>query len=207
MVGFFDVMDRNKHSLLSRKLESKSDHQRELLIVPILHAKEDMGSLGSHLPKEDGYVSVVSKFWQEIEERVKRYVNGFQRVKVYQDGLPNTEKKLVDRIINEVESPNYQLLRFLKDKGAKILGTEDPNLLRQEYTFISQIVQAEDSEDRNKKREIYGKLAESILTKRDAYIAKRIGETLKLGDVGVLFIGAAHEIESKLPEDIQVEIL
>jgi len=55
---------------------SKSNHQRKLLIVPILHAKEDMGSLGSHLPQEDGYVSVASKFWGEVGEKVKSLRNG-----------------------------------------------------------------------------------------------------------------------------------
>ena len=43
-----------------------------------------------------------------------------------------------------------------------------------------------------------------ILEERDNYIAKRIGETLKEEETGILFIGAHHNIIDKLPEDIEV---
>lgn len=141
---------------------NKSNHQRKLLIVPILHTREDMGSLGSRLPAADGYASIVSKFWEEVKEKVK--------------------------------SPNYELLRFLKQKGAQVFGTEDPKLLKKEYQFVSQA-----NKDREK--------ATSLLAKRDSYITKRIDKTLNQGDLGILFIGAAHKIQNKLPKDIQAEIL
>ena len=43
-----------------------------------------------------------------------------------------------------------------------------------------------------------------MLKERDGYIARRIDETLREGESGVLFIGAYHDIASKLPEDIHV---
>lgn len=179
---------------------NKSNHQRRLLIVPILHTKEDMGSLGDRLATEDGYVSMVLKFWEEVSQRIKKYVNGFEKVKVYQDGLPDTRKKLVDKILNEVKSPNYELLRFLKEKGAKVFGTEDPKLLKEEYKFTSEVIKKRAKGTPLKK-------AAHLLAQRDTYIAKRIDETLKQGDLGILFLGAAHQIQNKLPKDIQVEIL
>lgn len=187
--------------------KNKSNHQRKLLLVPIFHTKEDMGSLASRLPTEDGYHSCASYFWKEVKEKVKNKLNGFKRVKVYQDGLPDTQEKLVDKIINQVKSPNYQLLGFLKDKGAKILGTEDPKLLKEEYNFVSQILKAQDGKSKSKVRQAYENRATDLLAERDSYIAKRIDKTLNKGELGILFIGAAHEIEDKLPQDIQVEIL
>lgn len=186
---------------------NKSNHLRKLLIVPILHAEEDMGSLASRLPAEDGYSFMVSKFWEEVRQRIKRYLNSFQRVKVYQDGLPDTQKKLIDKIVSEVKSPNYQLLRLLKDKGAKILGTEKPELLKKEYNFITQILAAQDEKTKDKIRQAYEAQAADLLAKRDTYIAKRIDETLKKGDLGILFIGASHQIKDKLSKNIQAEIL
>lgn len=204
--------------------KNKSNHQRKLLLVPIFHTKEDMGSLASRLPTEDGYYSCASYFWKEVKEKVKSYVNGFKKVKVYQDGLPDTDEKLVDKIINQVKSPNYQLLRFLKDTGAKIFGTEAPQLLEEEYRFVCQILQAQDEKRESKIRtsafggepcfsptleirEIYENRAAGLLAERDRYIAKRINKTLNKGDLGILFLGAAHQIKDKLPKDIQVEIL
>lgn len=183
------------------------NHQRKLLIVPILHTKEDMGSLGNHLSMTDGYTAIVSNFWREVRERVKQYINGFARVKVYQDGLPDTQKELVEKIINEVQSPNYELLRFLKEKGAKVFGTEDQELLKKEYKFISQIIREHDEIKKNKLKQVYENQAGELLVKRDAYIANQIDKTLNSGDLGILFIGAAHDIKDKLPTNIQVETL
>jgi len=184
-----------------------NNHQRKLLIVPILHAKEDMGSLGNRLSITDSYTAMVSDFWQEVKERVKQCVNGITRVKVYQDGLPDTQEKLVEKIINEVQSPNYDLLRFLKEKGAKVFGTEDPELLKNEYKFITQILRAQDEIKKNKLKQAYENQASELLAKRDTYIANRIDKTLNSGDLGVLFIGAAHTIKDKFPTNIQVETL
>lgn len=190
----------------------KSNHQRKLLVVSILHTKEDMGSLGNRLSAEDGYVAMVSKFWEEVKEKVKRYVNGFERVKIYQDGLPDTQENLVDKIINEVKSPNYELLRYLKEKGAKIFGTEDPKLLKEEYKFVKKLtseVKTPRTVARQRPRLLRGEIkqASELLAQRDSYIAQRIDKTLNKSDLGILFLGATHQIQNKLPEDIQVEIL
>lgn len=183
------------------------DKQRKLLIVPIVHTKEDMGSLGGRIPVGNGYSSMTQKFWEEVKARLKKYINGAKRLKVYQDGLPDTKMELVDRIIEDVESPNYKLLRLLKEKGAKVLGTEDPRLIRKEYEFIYQIFGAKDEETKNRIRKVYEGQGSELLARRDSYIAGRIDRTLKKGDLGILFIGAAHEVVTKLPKDIQIEIL
>ncbi len=43
------------------------------------------------------------------------------------------------------------------------------------------------------------------MEKRDRFIAKTIGETLRNGETGVLFIGAFHDVTPYLAEDIHVE--
>ena len=49
------------------------------------------------------------------------------------------------------------------------------------------------------------KLAQrKLLEERDNFIARTIDETLQEGDTGILFIGAYHEVLSKLPADIRV---
>ena len=184
-----------------------NNHQRKLLIVPILHTKEDMGSLGNHLPLASGYTAMVSNFWQEVTEKVKQYINGETCLKIYQDGLPDTEEKLVEKILKEVQSPNYELLRFLKEKGVKVLGTEDSELLKREYKFITQILEAQDEIKKSKLKQAYENQAGELLAKRDTYIANRIDNTLSSGELGILFIGAAHDIKEKIPVDIQFEIL
>lgn len=186
---------------------SRTNQQRRLLVIPIVHTKDDMGSLSSRLPRVTGYADMANEFWREVTDKVSQYVNGSKRIKVYQDGLPDTQEKIVDKIINEVNSPNYQLLRWLKDKGAQVLGTEEPKLLKEEYKFISKIIDAQDERAKSVARQNYENQSVDLLAKRDAYIAKRIDYTLNYIDLGILFIGAAHDIKTKLPKDIQLETL
>jgi acyl CoA:acetate/3-ketoacid CoA transferase beta subunit len=37
-------------------------------------------------------------------------------------------------------------------------------------------------------------------------VARKINDSLKDGETGILFIGMAHDVASLLPEDIEVEI-
>jgi hypothetical protein len=43
-----------------------------------------------------------------------------------------------------------------------------------------------------------------LLKKRDEYISKRIDMTLKDDEIGILFLGAYHNIKNRLPADIQI---
>jgi hypothetical protein len=46
-----------------------------------------------------------------------------------------------------------------------------------------------------------------MLRKRDAYVGRRINESLRPGRTGVLFLGLMHNIESYLAKDIVVTYL
>ncbi|MFH0914785.1 MAG: hypothetical protein V1849_05825, partial [Chloroflexota bacterium] len=85
-----------------------------------------------------------------------------------------------------------------------LVKTEDPVLVKQEYTYIAKIAHSKSP----KEKEVWAlryKVAQGrLLRQRDDYIAKRINETLYEGETGVLFIGAYHDVPSRLPEDIQV---
>ena len=43
-----------------------------------------------------------------------------------------------------------------------------------------------------------------LLKKRDEYISKKIDMTLKDDEIGILFLGAYHNIKNRLPADIQI---
>ena len=53
----------------------------------------------------------------------------------------------------------------------------------------------------------YQRLAKSILKKRDLYIGQRIDQTLREGEMGLLFIGITHRVNETLPKDIEIDYL
>ncbi|MCK4791108.1 MAG: hypothetical protein KAV87_45665 [Desulfobacteraceae bacterium] len=84
------------------------------------------------------------------------------------------------------------------------MKTEDFKFVKQEYDRLLAITQAK-SILRKVMAFLKYKLVKTILlNRRDAFIAKRIDETLRSGEKGILFIGAFHKIKNRLPESIQV---
>lgn len=166
-----------------------------------------MGSLGHRLMVGHGYHAQTYDYWKKIQAEIKSLPYDFGKIKVYQDGLPDTKQELVERIVAEVQSPNYELLRWLRNQGATVIGTENPTLIREEYDLLKAVFEAEDENQKFKARREYQEKADSLLSLRDAHIAKKIGRTLKKGRPGILFLGAAHKIDRFLPIDIVVKYL
>jgi hypothetical protein len=177
---------------------------RTLIIVPIVHSREDMGSLA---PDSAQGVAAATRrgasFWLALRERVERLSQDWNGVRVYQDGLPDTLPDLVGRIVAKAPGQNYELLRWLDEQGATVLGTEDPKLLMEERTLLKAISDASGPE-RASARAAYASRAPALLDERDSYIAGRIDTTLDEGQTGLLLVGAAHQVEKKLPRDVVV---
>jgi len=130
----------------------------------------------------------------------------WEKVRIYQDGLPaggETALRIVEEVA-EKGSANYQLVRELLERGARIEKTEEASLLQEEYRLIQRIVSAPEGPARDRARRIYGRRSEALLAERDRFIAKRVDETLADEEVGLLFIGSAHRVSSYLPADIEI---
>lgn len=172
--------------------------ERSLIYVPVLHSPGDMGSLASIIPRPADYGVQVGRYWDAVDADFRAMRRPWQEVRVYQDGLPDTRADIVARIVADVDSPNYRLLRRLASQGATVVGTEDPVLLQEEYELLKASVTDEAA------RQAYAARAAGLLESRDRYIATRIGDTLPSAGRGVLFIGLQHEVARILPPDIQV---
>jgi len=188
---------------------------RKLLYVPIIHTEADMGSLKESIraryPSQqdwESYQVVASQFWTEASQRIVSAELNYRQVRVYQDGLPICGRELdIVRDLASRGSKNHQLVWSLVEKGARLEGTEDPALLLEEYNHIKAIVQAKTEQELKTTREEYQQASQTLLQKRDDFIASHIDSTLKDSETGILFIGAIHEAEKKLPDDIQVRHL
>ena len=123
----------------------------------------------------------------------------WSQVQLYQDGLPVCGKE--ERIVKELAqagSANHRLLLELMARGAKLIGTESPDLLVEEYELSRQLLvdASPDAEVAN--------LSRDLLDRRDSFIVSRIDETLPPSRIGCLFLGLLHSLERRLPEDIAV---
>ena len=191
---------------------------RRLIYVPIVHTMVDMGSTAEALRQESirrfgaerwaESRRVVDEVWEGIRAKLLGLKLSWERVRIYQDGLPLSGRELeIARDVAAQGSKNYQIVIELVDKGAKLIGTESPELLLREYAHIKQIAEAQTDAEREEATRSYATERAEILRARDAFIARRIAETLEEGEVGLLFLGMMHEVDRLLPEGIQVEFL
>ncbi len=190
---------------------------RRLLYVPIIHTEADLGSVGKDIAAR-GLREFGETLWKRHEETVLGFwdaiagyfdsihVAGF---KIYQDGMVaggETAMTIVQDVLH-TGSRNYQIISELIRKGAVLVKTEDLNLVKEERDWILKITQ-EKSRTQKLAAALKYKLAKNtLLERRDKFIAKQINDTLQEGESGILFIGAFHHVRKWLEKDIHVEEL
>jgi hypothetical protein len=189
---------------------------RRLIHIPIIHTSADLGSLSDSVRAHYCNVfgpggwrrreHVVEAFWKHIRESIQTLHLDGRRVRIYQDGLPvcGLEEKIVHELA-EAGSCNHQLIVELLDQGATLMGTEDPQLLMEEYELQRQCLENQTVSDQTRQQRL--RQAEDLLKARDASIAKRIDATLRPGETGLIFLGALHRLDGLETTDIQVAAL
>ena len=77
-------------------------------------------------------------------------------------------------------------------------------MVQKEYSFIKKITSAKAARERETAALRYKLMQHRLLEERDNYISRIIDKTLRGDDRAVLFIGAYHQVQTKLPADIRV---
>ena len=189
---------------------------RKLVYVRIVHTSADMGSLGEELihvaiskigrEKWEENQRLIEQFWDELEKEIFQLNLDLEQTRIYQDGLP-CEGEMGMKIVRSTAglgSKNYQIIEKMVAKGARIVATENPELLIEERNLALDILKDSSTAEKEEATKKYIARKDILLEQRDAYIASKINNTLENEKTGVLFIGAEHNVIPKLAEDIEV---
>ena len=189
---------------------------RRLIHVPIVHSQADLGPIQERVSQ--AYIEkggekawkasreALAEFWNAMEIATDRLAVDYTKLRLYQDGLPvcGLEEKIV-RDLAQQGGANYRILLKLAERGAKIEGTEDPDLLRTEYKLIMAGANADaGSLGTDTVRDGNAEVLRDLLDSRDRFVAQRIDKTLQTGETGILFLGALHRATAMLPNTIKV---
>ncbi len=206
---------------------------RRLIHIPIIHTAAELGSLAgavqAHYARVCGRVGwsrreqAVKALWTDIRKSLDALKLDAPKTRIYQDGLPvcGFEERIV-RELAQAGSANHQLILRLFEQGATLMGTEDPQLLMEEYDLQKRGLTAGGTRRVPAADNVGGTRrvpfphtacadhiadADRLLQARDAFIAGRIAATLREGEVGLLFLGALHRFNALGATDIRVEPL
>ena len=191
---------------------------RRLIWVPIIHTQADLGSVSASvkrlyarkmgLKRWNQHVATVEELWRRIRKEIERLDLDYAKVRLYQDGLPNCGEELrIVRDMIKAGSLNHQLLLELMEKGARLVGTESPELLIEEYELVRGVLKSLDAGGKGTLNRQQTQRSRTILRKRDRYIAERISHTLETGETGLVFLGVLHNLRGLLPRDVRLSVL
>jgi hypothetical protein len=171
---------------------------RTLIVIPVVLAEKELASLSAEQFRS------TDELWSEIRRIIAELALPYTSVRLYQDALPLCEKE--QDIVREIAargSKNHQLLLDLMEQGARLVGTEDPHWLLQEYQSLQYALdgsrQGSERQHEDERRR--------LLSRRDRFIGERINTTLSPGEIGLFFAGLAHAVEPFLDADILVRRL
>jgi len=206
--------DQRHHRYPRQQEGNAGGFSRTLIYFPIFHTQADMGALRESVvqatlekvgrPGLSRKTAAIDKVWTEIEGAIDALALSFDRVRLYQDGLPECGREA--EIVTELAragSRNHQLLLGLMARGAVLMGTESGDLLVQEHQLARQSLTTRPPRAAGVAAQRRA-LNEALLKRRDQFMAQRINDTLKDGETGILFLGMLHSVVRYLQPDVKV---
>ncbi len=180
-----------------------------LIYVPILHIQKEVGNIANLLRggadkspfTEDAAAQEksINEMWDGIESKIEELNLSYPLVRIYQEALPvcGREAEIVTKLA-EKGSRNHQFILKLMKNGARIEGTEDPDLLVKEYDYLMQLFNTLSINGRGEALKKYQEKSKKLILQRDAFIAVRIKTTIKHGEIPLLFMSVNHQLEKLL---------
>jgi len=164
--------------------------KRKLCIVPLIFSSEKA-------PAE--YVERFNSYWEQVSQHVANLESKIGKVShVYHESIDLAGEDGL-KVVEKLNTSCYQIARDKCQSGAVLEATEDKELAEESMDwerfllmgFISQKVAKTVSE-----------FYVEAMRKRFEHIARKIDETLKANETGILFIREGHMVQ--FPEDIEV---
>ncbi|MDO8491978.1 MAG: hypothetical protein Q7T04_08205 [Dehalococcoidia bacterium] len=163
---------------------------RRLLFVPLVFAPKEA---------EAELQEMVDKYWEQVESHVAGMEARLGQVKeVYHEMLPIGGEDGA-KAIEELSQGSYRVAGARLDNGARLEPIEDPELLAEFMDWNRCLSVGLQSEKALKT--VYDFYAEAH-KRRNEHIAKKIDETLKEDDIGILLMREGHQVQ--FAQDIRV---
>jgi hypothetical protein len=173
------------------RLEAERFKQgKKLYLVPLVYSSEEA---------PDEYKEKCSRYWQQVTEQLTNLASKIGKVnRVYHESVFQSGQDGI-KAVERLNPSSYQIVKTQCENGAVFKAVEDSELFEEVMDwqrclmlgFLSGKVASTVSE-------FYVKAAK----KRNEFIARKISETLKDDEAGLLFIGEEHSLE--FPSDIEV---
>jgi len=173
------------------KLEVERFKQgKKLYLVPLIYSSEEA---------PDEYKEKCSRYWQQVTEQLNNLASKIGRVnRVYHESIFQSGEDGM-KAVERLNPSSYQIAKSQFDNGAILQTIEEKELFEEVMDWQRCLMLGFVSEKvASKVSEFYVEVAK----KRNELMAKKISETLKDDEAGLLFIREGHSVQ--FPIDIEV---
>lgn len=163
---------------------------RKLFFVPLIFSPKDV---------QGELFEKIFKYWDQVESQLSNLEMKLGVVKrVYHELVPVGGEEGC-KIIEELNSTSYGIVKARVDKGAELHALEDADLLTESMDWTRCLaVGLQNQKVFDKVYQFYTEAHK----KRNEHIAKIIDETLKEGETGILLMREGHQVQ--FPANIEV---
>jgi hypothetical protein len=163
---------------------------RKLYFVPVIYISEG-------LPED--YVQKFNRYWEQVEKQIAEMTLKLGEVKKVYHELVALSGESGAESVKELNNPGYKIIKTCLEKNAQLEALEDADLLT-EYMDWSRclVIGLQNPKVVSKVYESYIEVGK----KRNAFIARKIDETLKENEIGIVLMRENHQVQ--FPSDIQV---
>lgn len=164
--------------------------KRKLLFVPLIFSPPNTAL---------DFIAKFNKYWEQIESQVNNLESKLGSItKIYHELIPKGAEDIA-KAIAELNEGSFQIVKVRLEKEAELQAIEDIELLTEFMDWSKCLIIGLQNP------KVITKVHESYIEaqkKRNEEILKRLDETLKQGDVGLLFMREGHQLQ--FPSDIEV---
>jgi hypothetical protein len=163
---------------------------RKLYFVPLIYG-------GKESPED--YREKFNRYWNQVEDKIGALELKLGKVtRIYHELVAAGGEEGI-KATRELNSKSFAIIKNRLDKGAQLESAEDGELLSELMDWSRCLTTG------LKSQKVFTTAYQSYTEtskKRNEHIARRIDETLKADEIGILFMREGHEVQ--FPEDIQV---
>jgi hypothetical protein len=163
---------------------------RKIFFVPVIYLSEDA-------PEE--YLKLFNLYWEQVEKQIAELSSKLGEVNTTYHELIAFAGEDGAKTLKDLNNPGYKIVKARLDKNARLDALEDADLLT-EFMDWSRclLVGLQNSNVLSKIYDFYT----SVGKKRNETMARKIDETLKENEIGIVLMRENHQVQ--FPADIQV---
>jgi hypothetical protein len=163
---------------------------RKLYFVPVIYLTEG-------LPEE--YIQKFNRYWEEVEKQIAELALKLGEAKKIYHELVTDSGESGAASVKELNGASYKIVKACLEKKAWLEALEEADLLTEFMDWSRCLLIGLQN------AKVVMKVYESYVAtgkKRNEYIARKIDETLKEDEIGLVLMRENHQVQ--FPADIQV---